>query len=117
ETDWVKLTRSVTEARQHQDQVEGALFKANIAVSSESGGHGVQVTVIDPAFVPQSATPPGRAVILAMFLGISLLLGLVGSLGRAFLDDRVYGSRDVARFSEILAEVPRVSTRRAHVPS
>jgi capsular polysaccharide biosynthesis protein len=115
ETDWVKLTRGVTEARQHQDQVEGALFKANIAVSSESGGHGVQVTMIDPAFLPQSAMPPGRAVIAAMFLGVSLLLGFICAALRAFLDDRVYDGRDVARLTEILAEVPRASTRRAHV--
>ena len=115
ETEWVKLTRGVTEARQHQDQVEGALFKANTAVSSESGGHGVQVTMIDPAFLPQSAMPPGRAIIAAMFLGVSLLLGFICAALRAFLDDRVYDGRDVARLTEILAEVPRASTRRVHV--
>jgi capsular polysaccharide biosynthesis protein len=117
ETEWVKLTRGVTEARQHQDEVEGALFKANTAVSSESGGHGVQVTMIDPAFLPQTAVPPGRVAIVALFVAGALLLGVLGAFLRAFVDDRVYDARDVTRFARLLVEVPRASSRRAHVPS
>jgi capsular polysaccharide biosynthesis protein len=117
ETEWVKLTRGVTEARQHQDELEGALFKANTAVSSESGGHGVQVTMIDPAFLPQSAVPPGRTVIVALFLGGSLLLGILGAFIRALIDDGVYDARDVTKVANLLVEVPRASSRRAYVSS
>jgi uncharacterized protein involved in exopolysaccharide biosynthesis len=117
ETEWVKLTRGVTEARQHQDQVEAALFKANIAASSESGGHGVQVTTIDSAFLPQNAVPPGRTMIAGIFAAISLLLGALGAIVRAVLDDRVHDGRDLSRVSEVLVEIPRASSRRAHVAS
>ena len=117
ETEWVKLTRGVTEARQHQDQVEAALFKANIAASSESGGHGVQVTMIDSAFLPQNSVPPGRTMIAAIFAAMSLLLGALGAIVRAVLDDRVYDGRDLSGLSEVLVEVPRASSRRAHVAS
>jgi uncharacterized protein involved in exopolysaccharide biosynthesis len=117
ETEWVKLTRGVTEARQHQDELEAALFKANTAVSSESGGHGIQVTLIDPAFLPQSAVPPGRAVIVALFVAGALLLGILLAFVRAFVADRVYDARDVARCVNLLVEVPRASSRRSHVAS
>jgi uncharacterized protein involved in exopolysaccharide biosynthesis len=111
ETEWVKLTRGATEARQHQDQVEAALFKAKSSANSENGDHGVQVTMIDPAFSPQSAVPPGCAMIIALFAGVALLLAIVGAALRALLHDRVYEARDIRQFVPVLIEVPR----RAHV--
>jgi capsular polysaccharide biosynthesis protein len=111
ETEWVKLTRGATEARQHQDQVEAALFKAKSAANSENGDHRVQVTIIDPAFSPQSAVPPGRAMIVALFAGVALLLAIAGALFKALLDDRVFEGRDIGQFAPVLVEVPR----RAHV--
>jgi len=116
ETQWSRLTRGATEARQRQDQVESQLFKADILASSESGGHGLQMTVIDPAFFPARAVPPGRTTIAAVFLALSLVLGVLGALLRAIFDDRIYDRRDAARFAEVLVEVPRFSKhRRAHV--
>lgn len=114
ETEWVKLTRAVTEARQHQDHIEAALFKASLSASSESGGHGVQVTIIDPAFLPEKPVPPGRAVIAGAFLAGSLVLGIAGAILFALFDDRVRSGREVARLVPVLAEIPRTSTRRAH---
>jgi uncharacterized protein involved in exopolysaccharide biosynthesis len=115
ETEWVKLTRAVTEARQHQDHIEAALFKASLSASSESGGHGVQVTIIDPAFLPEKPIPPGRAVIAGAFLAGSALLGIVGAILFALFDDRIRSGRELARLVPVLAEIPRASTRRAHV--
>jgi uncharacterized protein involved in exopolysaccharide biosynthesis len=114
ETEWVKLTRAVTEARQHQDHIEAALFKANLSASSESGGHGVQVTIIDPAFLPEKPMPPGRTVIAATFLAVAFALGVLGAILFAVFDDRVHGGREVARLLPVLAEVPRQTARRAH---
>jgi capsular polysaccharide biosynthesis protein len=112
ETDWVKLTRATTEARQHHDQVEAALFKAKSAANSENGNHGVQVTVIDPAFLPESSVPPGRTTIVALFAAISLLLAVAGAFLRALTDDRVYDERDIWLLAPVLVEVPR----RAYAP-
>jgi len=111
ETEWVKLTRGATEARQHQDQVEAALFKAQSAANLEKRDYGVQVTMIDPAFLPQTAVPPGRTMILAFFAGVSLLLAGVAAVLKALLDDRVYEARDIGPFAPVLVSVPR----RAHV--
>jgi capsular polysaccharide biosynthesis protein len=107
ETEWVKLTRGATEAREHQDQVEAALFKATSAANSEKGDQGVQVTMIDPAFLPQTPVPPGRTVIVALFAGASLLLAAIVAMLRALLDDRIYEERDIARFVPVLVEIPR----------
>jgi uncharacterized protein involved in exopolysaccharide biosynthesis len=116
ETEWFRLTRAVTEARQRQAQVEAALFKADMWASSEGGGHGVQVQVIDPAFLPQRALPPGRTTIAAIFLGLALALGTMIAMVRALLDDRIYGGRDAESIATLIVEVPRMSShRRAHV--
>ena len=111
ETEWVKLTRGATEARQHQDQVEAALFKAKSAANSEKRDYGVQVTMIDPAFLPQTAVPPGRTVIVALFAGGSLFLAAAAAVLKALLDDRVYEERDIRQFAPVLVEI----SRRAHV--
>jgi len=114
ETDWVKLTRAVTEARQHQDQVESALFKAGMTASSEIGGHGVQVSVIDPAYLPERPVPPGRGTIIALILAASLALGMLGSLIGAALDDRIHDRRELLTLAPVLVAVPRRLAGRAH---
>ncbi|HEX3596223.1 MAG TPA: hypothetical protein VHU80_14030, partial [Polyangiaceae bacterium] len=102
ETEWVKLTRAVTEARQHQDQVESALFKAGIAANSEVGGHGVQVSIIDPAFLPERPVPPGRGTIMSLILAGAFLLGIIGALIGAALDDRIHDGRELATMAPVL---------------
>lgn len=115
ETDWARLTRAVTEARQRHDQVEAALFKADIAQASASGGQGAQATVIDPAYLPQRQVPPGPRTIAALFLLGSMLAGILAALGRAALDDRIYDARGAADLIDVLAEVPAAKRhRRAH---
>jgi uncharacterized protein involved in exopolysaccharide biosynthesis len=117
ETQWLTLTRAVTEARQRLDQIEEQLFRADILVSSESGGHGVQVNVIDPAFLPQRPLPPGKTMIALIFLAASLVVGGLAALVFAAFDEHVFGARDAIGIAEILVEVPRGSVRRAYVAS
>jgi uncharacterized protein involved in exopolysaccharide biosynthesis len=91
------------------------LFKADILASSEGGGHGVQVNVIDPAYLPLRPLPPGRLTILLMFVGASLVIGAVIAVARASMDERLLRGADLEGIAEILVEVPRAATaRRAH---
>lgn len=117
ETDWLKLTRAVTEARQRQDQIEGQLFRADIQASSETGGHGVQVNVIDPAFLPQTPLPPSRSTLALIFFAASLLIGGAGALIFAVFDERLFTRRDFASLEDVLVEVPKRAARRAYVAS
>jgi capsular polysaccharide biosynthesis protein len=117
EVEWLKLTRAVTEARQRQDQIEGQLFRADIQASSETGGHGVQVNVIDPAFLPQTPLPPGRTTLALIFVAASLVLGVTGALIFAIFDERLFSSRDFAAVGGVLVEVPKHVARRADARS
>jgi len=115
ETQWLKLTRAVTEARQRIDQIEAQLFRADIEVSSERGGHAVQVSVIDPAFLPQSPLPPGKTTLGLIFALASSVLGFLAMLLCAAFSQRVFVARDLAAVGEVLVEVPKASRRRAYV--
>jgi len=114
ETQWLKLTRSVTEARQRSDQIETQLFRADIEVSSERGGHAVQVSVIDPAFLPQTPLPPGKTTLGVVFMLASLATGFLAMLLCAAFSQRVFVARDLATVGEVLVEIPKAS-RRAYV--
>jgi uncharacterized protein involved in exopolysaccharide biosynthesis len=107
ETDWVKLTRATSEARQHQDQVEAALFRAESDTDSEMESGRVQVTVLDPAFLPESAVPPGRLTIVALFAAASVFLGVAAALIVALVNDRVFEEGDVRRVCPVLVQIPR----------
>jgi hypothetical protein len=112
ETEWSRLTRAVTESRQRHDQVEAALFKAEIAANSASDTTGAQMTVIDPAFLPQRPVPPGPKTIAAGFGALALMLGSLLALGFAAVDDRIYDRRGASGLGYVLVEVPRVRRRR-----
>lgn len=112
ETEWSKLTREVTAARQRVDQVEAALFKADVLASSEIAGRAVQISVIDPAFLPERPVGLGLNVLIAIFLGAGLVLGLLAAALNAALDDRIYRASDARGTTAILVEVPKFSWRR-----
>jgi hypothetical protein len=116
ETEWLNLTRAVSEARQRQDQIEAQLFRADIELNSERGGHGVQVSVIDPAFLPDRPLPPGRLTLAAIFLTAGFALGVLGALALAIVDDRLFVARDFAGVADVLVEIPR-RARRGYVAS
>jgi hypothetical protein len=109
ETEWLKLTRAVTEARQRLDQVEAAFFKADIQANSERSGSGVQISVIDPAYLPQRPLGMPRWLIVASCLGVGLVFGLFAAGLRAAFDDRILEERDLEATTAALAEIPRLS--------
>jgi len=112
ETEWSRLTRDVTAARQRVDQVEASLFKADVLASSEIAGRAVQISVIDPAFLPERPVGLGLNVLIAIFLGAGLVLGILAAALNAALDDRIYRASDARGTTAILVEVPKFSWRR-----
>jgi uncharacterized protein involved in exopolysaccharide biosynthesis len=112
ETDWLKLTRDVTAARQRVDQVEAALFKADVLASSELAGRAVQISVIDPAFLPERPVGLGQNVMIAIFLGAGFAVGILAAALNAALDDRIYRASDTRGRAMILVEVPKLNWRR-----
>lgn len=111
ETEWSKLTREVTAARQRVDQVEAALFKADVLASSEIAGRAVQISIIDPAFLPERPVGFGLNVLIAIFLGVGLAVGILAAAINAALDDRIYRASDARGTTAVLVEVPKFSWR------
>jgi uncharacterized protein involved in exopolysaccharide biosynthesis len=112
ETEWAKLTREVTAARQRVDQVDAALFKADVIASSEQAGRAVQISVIDPAFLPERPVGLGLNVLVAVFLGVGLVLGVLAAAVVGAFDDRIYRAADARSATLVLVEVPKFSSRR-----
>ena len=111
ETNWARLSRDVTEARDQMNELERNYFRAQIEASSSLGGYSDQVVVLDPAFMPTRPEPPGKSLIVIIAGGLSLVLALIVALLRALLDRRIYEEADLARFAPILAVVPRAGRR------
>jgi hypothetical protein len=111
ETEWLKLTRAVTAARQRLDQVEAALFKADIQANSERTGSGVQISVIDPAYLPQRPLGLSRTMIVIACAVAGMVFGLIAVALRAAFDDRVLAPSDLGRRTALLVQVPRLEWR------
>lgn len=112
ETEWSRLNRAVTEARERMGEMERNFFRAQVEASSELGGYSDQVVVLDPAFVPTRPEKPGKALIVVLAAGASLAIALVVAVLRALLDDRIYEEVDLQRVAPVLAVVPRAEKRR-----
>lgn len=111
ETEWSRLNRSVSDARDRMGVIERNFYRAQVEASSELGGYSDQVVVLDPAFVPSRPEKPGKALIVVIAAGASLALALLVAVIRALLDDRIYEELDLARVAPVLTVVPRQGRR------
>jgi uncharacterized protein involved in exopolysaccharide biosynthesis len=115
ETEFARLTRAQTRARQVLSDVEVKASRADMAASSEQGGYSAQIVVLDPAYRPTSPSTSPRSVVAIGGLLASIVVGIALAAARGvLLDDRVYDMEDVARMalSPVLVVVP--GTREAH---
>lgn len=112
ETEWARLNRAVTEARERMGEMERNFFRAQVEASSELGGYSDQVVVLDPAFVPTRPEKPGKALIVVLAAAASIAIALMTAIVRALLDDRIYEEVDLQRVAPVLAVVPRAEKRR-----
>jgi protein tyrosine kinase modulator len=114
ETDWSRLSREVSEARERTQQLQDKQFKAKVAESAATSERNAQMEIIDEAYKPTHPARPGRAVIAAAGLGVSVALALLLALGLALVDDRLYDRWDVERAGVVplVGVVPREKGRR-----
>ena len=111
ETEWARLSREVTEAKERFQQLDTKQFMASMTASTLMSGQAAQILVIDPAFVPTQ--PNGMSSKRMYLMGFLLALGFGLGLAMmcALLDDRVYDHVDVERLelAPVLIEVTRRS--------
>ena len=112
ELEFRRLQGEAADARDRQQQLQARLFRASIAASSVMDDRNIQVSILDPAYLPVRATSKPRSLLLAGLLAVCLALGIATAWVSATLDDRVYEARDLERLDvPVIAVVPRPSSR------
>ncbi|MGH7439261.1 MAG: GumC family protein, partial [Polyangiaceae bacterium] len=112
ELEFRRLQGEAADARDRQQQLQARLFRASIAASSVMDDRNIQVSILDPAYLPVRAISKPRSLLLAGLLAVCLALGIATAWISASLDDRVYEARDLERLDvPVIAVVPRPSSR------
>jgi uncharacterized protein involved in exopolysaccharide biosynthesis len=112
ETEWTRLNREVTEAREREQQLQDKQFKASMQESAAASGRNAQMVVVDPAYKPTHPARPSRSLIAGAGVLVAIGLAMALALGCALLDDRLYDRVDVERlgFVSLLGVVPHGET-------
>jgi len=111
DTEWTRLNRDVSEAKERQNQLEMKQFQAQLAATLILGGLGGQLIVADPPFRPMRPVA-GQRMKIAMFgAAASFMLALLVIGLFAAFDDRLYAARDIESFVEdgIIVVIPKVT--------
>jgi hypothetical protein len=95
ETEWARLNRDVSEARERQSQLESKQFQAEIALTLADAGRAGQFVIADPPFKPMRPIAGSRFKVAAAGVAGSLFLALLTIGLAAAVDDRLYALRDV----------------------
>jgi uncharacterized protein involved in exopolysaccharide biosynthesis len=109
EVEFRRLQREVSEGRERQHQLDDKLFRASITASSVMNDRNIQVSILDPAFVPMTPVSKPRSTLLMALVALSFMLALATAIGSAALDDRVYDRVDLERLDvlPVLGVIPR----------
>lgn len=109
EVDFRRLTREVNEGRERQRQLDEKLFKASITVSSVMNDRNIQVSVLDPAYLPSTPVSKSRTMLLAGLLALSFVLAFALAIVSVILDDRIYDRFDLERIDvlPVIGVIPR----------
>jgi len=113
ELDFRRLQGEVNDGRDRQQQLEGRLFRASITASSIMDDRNIQVSVLDPAYLPVRAVSKPRSMLLAGLLALSLVLAIATAFVSASLDDHIYDRKDIERLDilPVIAIIPKPPRR------
>jgi uncharacterized protein involved in exopolysaccharide biosynthesis len=95
EVEFRRLQREVNEARDRQRELDDRRFKASITASSVMDDRNIQVSVLDPAYLPTHPISRPRRYLFAGALLACLLMALLTALVSARLDDRIHDRVDL----------------------
>ncbi|HEX3593560.1 MAG TPA: hypothetical protein VHU80_00620 [Polyangiaceae bacterium] len=109
EIEFRRLQREVNDGRDRQQQLEERLFRASIAASSVMDDRNIQVSVLDPAYLPVRPSSKPRSMLLAALLAVSMALAIGTAFLSANLDDRIYDRNDIDRLGilPLVAIIPK----------
>ena len=112
DTEWIRLNRAVTEARERATQLQTKQFQADLAASITSAGEGGRLVVADRPFKPLRPVAGGRGKIAMLGGFVSLLFALSTMIALAMFDDHLYAAPDIERvlgegFVVVIPSTPR----------
>lgn len=108
EVEFSRLLREVADARDRQQKLDERLFRASITASSVTNDRNIQVSVLDPAYLPVRPVSKSRTLMLGALLALSGVLSLAVAVVSAMLDDRLYDRADLEQLEilPVLAVIP-----------
>jgi uncharacterized protein involved in exopolysaccharide biosynthesis len=109
EHEFHQLQRDANEARERQAQLDAKLFNASITASSVTTERNSQVSVLDPAYLPNRPVSKPRSLMVLFGALISLFLAVAAALVSTKFDDRIYDAVDIEKLDAlpILGVIPR----------
>ncbi|MDF2692726.1 MAG: Lipopolysaccharide biosynthesis chain length determinant protein, partial [Labilithrix sp.] len=110
EVEYRRLLHEVTETRDRQRQLDEKQFKAAITASSVMSDRNIQVSVLDPAFLPSHAISQPRSQMLMVGFAIGIFLAIIVAFVSARLDDRIHDRVDleVLDILPVVGVIPRL---------
>jgi len=114
ELEFTRLQREVSDLRDRQQKLEERVFRASMTASSVMNDRNVQVSVLDPAYLPVRPSSKPRSVLLGALLAACMLLAIASMAASAMLDDRIYERIDIEKLDvlPVIAVIPRTRTLR-----
>jgi uncharacterized protein involved in exopolysaccharide biosynthesis len=109
EVEFRRLQREVNEGKERQRQLDEKVFKASITSSAVLSDRNIQVSILDPAFLPASPSSRSRSSILAALLAVCIAVAIMIAIISARLDDRIYDRIDLDQIDvlPVLGVIPR----------
>jgi hypothetical protein len=114
ELEFTRLQREVNDLRDRQQKLEERVFRASMTASSVMNDRNVQVSVLDPAYLPVRPSSKPRTTLLAALLAVCILLSIASMAASSLLDDRIYERVDIEKLDvlPVIAVIPRTRTMR-----
>lgn len=114
ELEFTRLQREVNDLRDRQQKLEERVFRASMTASSVMNDRNVQVSVLDPAYLPVRPSSKPRSILLGALLAACMLLAVASMAASAMLDDRIYERVDIEKLDvlPVIAVIPRTRTLR-----
>jgi polysaccharide biosynthesis transport protein len=111
EQQFADLTRGYEQSKANYDELLKKKNESEMATSMELRQEGEHFRMIDPPSLPAKPDFPNRLKLCGMGLGIGLALGAVFAGGAEFLDDRLYGEKEIKDLLPIaiISEIPDIA--------
>jgi uncharacterized protein involved in exopolysaccharide biosynthesis len=111
EQQYLDLTRGYDQSKANYDELLKKKNSSAMATSMELRQQGEHFRMIDPPSLPVKPAFPNRMQLCAVGLGVGIVLGALLAGGTEFLDDRIYGEKELKQMLPVtvISEIPAIA--------